>query len=183
MKKLLFVVSMSVALSSVLVAKPYEVDVSHSSVGFSVKHMSVSNVKGSFDKFSGTLDVEGKSINALNGEVQIASINTNSNARDKHLNAPDFFDAKQFDKATLSLVKHSGKKLEANLTMRGITKKVTFDVELNGPIKHPKTQKDLIALTLTGTINRKDFDIGKDTADVMVSDKVEIKVELEASEA
>ena len=182
MKKFLFAAAVSVALSSALVAKPFEVDASHSSVGFSVKHMSVSNVKGSFDKFSGTIDVEGKSIKALDGEVQITSINTNTDARDKHLNAPDFFDSKQFPKATLSLVKHSGKKLEANLTLRNITKKVVFDVELNGPVKHPKTQKDLIALTLSGKINRKDFDIGKDTANAMVSDNVEIKIELEASE-
>ena len=90
MRKIIVATALSVACSAALLAVPYEVDVGHSSVGFSVKHLSVSNVKGGFDKFNGTLDVEGKTIKALNGEVEISSINTNSNARDKHLNAPDF---------------------------------------------------------------------------------------------
>ena len=79
-------------LGTSLMAAEYVVDASHSSVEFGVKHMSVSNVKGNFNKFSGTLDVEGKNIKALEGEVQISSINTNSDGRDKHLNESDFFD-------------------------------------------------------------------------------------------
>lgn len=180
MRKIIVATALSVACSAALLAVPYEIDASHSSVGFGVKHMSVSNVKGSFDKFSGTLDVEGKTIKALSGEVEISSINTNSSARDKHLNAPDFFDSKKFGKATLELVKHNGKKLEANITIRGITKKVVFNVELNGPVKHPKTGKDLVALTLQGKLNRKDFGVGTDTGNAMVSDNVDVHIELEA---
>ncbi|TLD97217.1 polyisoprenoid-binding protein [Helicobacter jaachi] len=182
MKKVMLCAALSIACSAGLMAESYVVDASHSSVEFGVKHMSVSNVKGSFDKFSGSVELDGKTITKLDGEVQIASINTNSEARDKHLNAPDFFDAKKFDKATLSLVKHSGKKLEANVTIRGITKKVTFDVELNGPVKHPKTGKDVIALSLEGKLNRKDFNVGADTANAMVSDNVNVKIELEAAQ-
>lgn len=181
MRKISIFAAVGLLCASSLMAESYVVDASHSSVEFGVKHMSVSNVKGNFNKFSGTLDVEGKKITALEGEVQISSINTNSDGRDKHLNAPDFFDSKKFPKATLSLVKHNGKKLEANITIRDITKKVNFEVELNGPVKHPKTNKDIIAVTLEGKLNRKDFGIGADTANVMVSDNVEIKIELEAS--
>ena len=114
--------------------------------------------------------------------MQIASINTNSDKRDKHLNADDFFDSKKFPTATLTLVKHNGKKLDANITMRGITKQVTFNVELNGPVKHPKTNKDIVALTLEGKLNRKDFGIGTNTGNAMVSDNVNIKIELEAEQ-
>ena len=181
MKKFAFMCAISALFSTSLMAEPYIVDAGHSSVGFSVKHLSISNVKGSLDKFSGTLDIEGKTIKALEGEAQVLSINTNDKARDKHLNAPDFFDSKKFPKATLSLIKHNGKKLEANLTMRDITKKVVFDVVLNGPVKNPRTGKDIVALTLDGKINRKDFGIGVDTANAMVSDNVDVKIEIEAS--
>lgn len=180
MRKIIVATALSVACSAALLAVPYEVDVGHSSVGFSVKHLSVSNVNGGFDKFNGTLDVEGKIIKALSGEVEIASINTNSDSRDKHLNTPDFFDSKKFGKATLELVKHNGNKLEANITMRGITKKVVFDVELNGPITHPKTGKNIVALTLQGKLNRKDFGVGTDTGNAIVGDNVDVYIELEA---
>lgn len=165
-----------------LMGANYVVDASHSSVEFSVKHLSVSNVKGSFGDFSGSFELDGKVIKALQGEAKVASINTNSDGRDKHLNQSDFFDVKKFPKATLSLIKHDGDKLEANVTMKGITKKVDFKVSLNGPIKHPKTGKDIVALSLEGKLNRKDFDIGADTKNAMISDNVDIKIELEAAE-
>lgn len=182
MRKIAFFAAVGLLCGTSLMAESYVVDAGHSSVGFGVKHMSVSNVKGNFNKFSGTLDVEGKEIKALEGEVQIASINTNSDARDKHLNAADFFDAKKFPKATLKAIKHNKKKLDAEITIRDVTKKVSFDVELNGPVKHPKTGKDVIALTLEGKLNRKDFGVGNDTANAMVSDNVDIKIELEATQ-
>lgn len=181
MKRIIVATALSIACSSALLAVPYDVDVSHSSVGFGVKHMSVSNVKGSFDKFSGTLDVEGKSVKALEGEVEIASINTKTQARDKHLNAPDFFDSAKFPKATLKLVKHSGKKLEADVTIRGITKRVVFNATLNGPVKNPHSGKEIIALSLEGKLNRKDFGIGTDTSNAMVSDNIDVIIELEAA--
>ena len=87
MKKFAFMCAISALFSTSLMAEPYIVDAGHSSVGFSVKHLSISNVKGSLDKFSGTLDIEGKTIKALEGEAQVLSINTNDKARDKHLNA------------------------------------------------------------------------------------------------
>lgn len=177
MKKL--VLCMAVG-ASCLMAKPYTIDVSHSSVGFGVKHMSISNVEGNFDKFSGTLDVEGKKITMLEGEVEIASINTKTQARDKHLNAADFFDSSKFPKASLKLVKHDGKKLEADVSIRGITKRVIFNVQLNGPVKNPQSGKEIIAISLDGKLNRKDFKVGADTANAMVSDNVNVKIELEA---
>lgn len=61
-----------------------------------------------------------------------------------------------------------------------LQKKVVFDVELNGPVKHPKTGKDLVALTLQGKLNRKDFGVGTDTGNAMVSDNVDVHIELEA---
>lgn len=181
MKKILSFIALSVFGSAMLLAESYEVDVGHSSIGFNVKHMSISNVKGSFSKFKGTIELDGKTIKALNGEVEISSVDTNSKGRDSHLQKDDFFDAKKFAKATIELVKHSGKKLEANVTIRGITKKITFNAELNGPVAHPmKKGKQAIALNLEGKLNRKDFGVGTDTANAMVSDNVDINIAIEA---
>lgn len=182
MRKVLFCALLSSACSVALMAENYVVDMSHSSVGFSVKHLNVSNVQGSFSRFSGSVELEGKTIKALQGELDIASIDTRTSARDKHLREADFFDAKKFPKATFTLVKHKGKTLEAEITMRDKSKKVVFDVEVNGPVKHPTTGKDLIALTLTGKVNRKDFGVGMDTSSTMVSDMVDVIIELEASQ-
>lgn len=178
MKKFISVLAFA---SVAMIGAEYQVDASHSYVGFETKHMSVSKVKGNFGKFSGVVEVDGKTIKALNGEVEINSINTNDNKRDKHLNENDFFDSKKFPKATLKLIKHNGKKLDAELTIKDVTKKVTFSVALSGPIKSQMNGKDLIAVSLNGNINRKDFNIGKDTPDVMLSDNIDIIIEIEAA--
>lgn len=182
MKKIVFSLALGLFCGSVALAESYVVDASHSSVDFTVKHMSISNVKGSFNKFSGTFELDGKTLKSLNGEVNIPSINTNSDGRDKHLNASDFFDSKKFPTATLALVKHDGKKIQADVTIRGVTKKINFEVSLSGPVKHPKTGKNVVALTLNGKLNRKDFGVGTDTANAMVSDNVDVKIELEATQ-
>ncbi|MCI7710205.1 MAG: YceI family protein [Helicobacter sp.] len=175
-----FMIALAVAFGS-MSAAPYVVDSTHSSVGFEVKHLMVSKVKGNFKKFSGEIEFDGKALTKLNGKVAIADINTDNNTRDKHLNAPDFFDSKKFPDATLSMTKFEKGKVYADLKIRDVVKNVVFDAEIGGPIKHPKTGKDIISVSLKGEINRKDFNVGEDTADSSVSDKVIIAIELEAS--
>ena len=85
---------MALICAGFLWAAEYEVDASPSSVGFEVKHMMVSKVKGDFKKLSGSVDFDGKNVKGLSGEVSIADINTNNSSRDDHLKANDFFDAK-----------------------------------------------------------------------------------------
>ncbi|HIV48249.1 YceI family protein [uncultured Helicobacter sp.] len=162
-------------------AAPYTIDPTHSSVGFEVKHLMVSKVKGNFKKFSGEVEFDGKKLTKLSGEVKIADINTDNNARDKHLNDADFFDAKKFPNATLTMTKFEKGKVYADLKIRDVVKNVVFNAEIGGPIKHPKTGKDVISISLRGEINRKDFKVGEDTADNSVSEKVIIEIELEAS--
>lgn len=162
-------------------AAPYTIDSTHSSVGFEVKHLMVSKVKGNFKKFSGEVEFDGQKLTKLSGEVKIADINTDNASRDAHLNQPDFFDAKKFPNATLNMTKFEKGKVYADLKIRDVVKNIVFDAEIGGPIKHPKTGKDVISISLKGEINRKDFKVGEETADSSVSEKVIIDIELEAN--
>ena len=79
------------------------------------------------------------------------------------------------------MTKFENGKLYADLKIRDVVKNVVFDAQIGGPIKHPKTGKDVISISLKGEINRKDFKVGEDTANSSVSDKVIIDIELEAN--
>lgn len=182
MKKLLLVNSALALALSTSIAAPYVIDDTHSAVNFQVTHMMISDVDGAFNKFSGKIDFDEKSktLKALEGEVEIASIDTKNDSRDKHLNAPDFFDSAKFPKATLVMKSIKGSKLTADVTIRDVTKEVIFDLSVKGPIEHPMTKKQMVALKLEGKLNRKDFNVGADTKDALVSDEIAVRIQLEA---
>ncbi|MDE6885690.1 MAG: YceI family protein [Helicobacteraceae bacterium] len=166
----------SILSFSVLIAKDYSVDTSHSLVEFKLKHLSISNVKGTFSKFSGYLSVDNNKLTALNGEVEIDSINTNNENRDAHIKDPDYFDAKKFPKATLKLTNASSGEFE--ITIKGITKKVKLEVEVFGVSKN-QAGKEVIGLNLSGKINRKDFDIAKGTPNAALGEEISISIDIE----
>lgn len=184
MKKSLLVSSILALALSASSAAQYDVDVSHSAVNFQVTHMMISDVDGAFNTFSGVVDFDEntKTLKALSGEVLISSIDTKNDSRDKHLNAPDFFDSAKFPKATLVMKSIKSKKLTADVTIRGITKSVVFDMSIKGPVTNPmsKENKLAIAIKLEGKLNRKDFGIGMDTKDALVSDEIALRIQLEA---
>ncbi len=184
MKKTLLLSSIVALSLSPMFAKPFNIDKSHSAVNFQVTHMMISDVDGAFNNFSGKIDfdIESKTLKSLEGEVAINSIDTKSDGRDKHLNANDFFDSAKFPKATLVMKSLQGDKLTADLTIRGITKPVTFNASIKGPVENPMSKKQTIAIKLEGKINRKDFGVGASTGNAMVSDEVAIKIQIEAAE-
>merc|ERR1711879_1095819 len=100
----------SVLAATALFAGTYNVDASHSNVGFKVKHLMISNVTGKFDKFSGSFDYNGKTntLKSLTGDVEVESINTENEKRDGHLKSADFFDASNHPKLTFKLDKVDG---------------------------------------------------------------------------
>jgi len=192
MKRVIVTISTLIALILPLTASAstWTVDPDHSNVGFKVKHLMVSNVKGSFDKFTATVDLNDKDITKSKVEVSIdsSSINTNVQKRDDHLRNADFFDVAKFPAITFvskKIVKAGTDKLKVtgDLTMHGITREVVLDVE--GPTKESKDpwgniRKGAVATT---KINRKDFGLAwnktLETGGVAVGEEIAITLEIE----
>lgn len=181
MRKIVLAFLMGLLPCGLIIAKDYNVDVSHSQIGFKIKHLSVSNVSGNFGKFQGTLSVENNKLTALSGEVDIDTINTNNKGRDAHIQDPEYFDAKKFPKATLKLVKMNGSNGTFDLTIKGITKQITLDVEVFGTSKNMKGN-EVVGLELSGKINRKDFNIASGTPSVALSEEVTLSIGIEGVE-
>ncbi|ALD64903.1 YceI family protein [Glutamicibacter soli] len=178
---------MTAAATSPLTAGTWNLDASHSEVGFSVRHAGISKVRGSFTEFDATLTIgESLADSSVEATVQIASVSTKDANRDAHLKSADFFDAEQFPTMTF---KSTGTKGDADefvlvgdLTIRGVTKQVELETELGGQAV------DAFGATRVGfsastTISRKEFGITWNAAleagGVLVSDKV--KIEIDAS--
>lgn len=167
----------------------YMIDPTHSSVGFAVKHLGVSTVKGQFNEFEGTIQFDETQPGALAVDVtvQVASIDTNQPKRDDHLRSADFFGVEQFPQITFKSVNvnKEGERylVEGDLTIHGVTKRVTIPLEIAGPVKSPAGEQ-IIGLTGETTINRQDFGVSwsknLDTGGLVVSDEVRILVEVEA---
>lgn len=188
----------SAAMSAAVAAKPatpalpaadYTIDVGHSQVGFSVRHMMVSNVKGSFKKFSGNvhLDEEDLSKMAIDLEVDIDSVDTADAKRDGHLKSPDFFDAKKFPKMTFKSTKveraGDGFTVTGDLTIRDVKKSVELKVtNLSGEAKDPWGNMRRGAQA-TAKINRTDFGLkwnaALETGGVAVSEEVTLDLGIE----
>ncbi|WP_024955763.1 YceI family protein [Sulfurospirillum arcachonense] len=174
----------AILAAGTLFAGNYNLDVAHSSLGFKVKHMMVSNVKGTFDKFNGSFeyDEKAKKLVALKGTVDISSVNTANAKRDGHLKSADFFDVAKFPEMNFELTKVDGDTAYGKLTMHGITKEVKLDFENNGIVKDP-WGNTRVGLALYGKINRKDFGLVYNSAleagGVLIGDKVKLDIELE----
>jgi polyisoprenoid-binding protein YceI len=167
----------------------WTIDGAHTQAGFAVKHMMVSNVRGSFGKTEGTITFDGKDVSSIKADVTIdaTTITTNNEKRDTHLKSPDFFDVAKFPTITFKSKKAeaagAGKfKLIGDLTMRGVTKEVTLDVE--GPSQPLLAQgRARVGATATTKVNRQDYGVNwsraLDGGGVVVSDEVVITIELE----
>lgn len=178
-------------LASGVQAVTWEIDPAHSSVDFSVRHMMVSNVRGQFGKFSGTVDVDPAkpASGTVKATIDATSIDTRNAKRDEHLRAPDFLDTAKYPEITFvsKKVEAAGDKkwkVTGALTLHGVTKDVVLDVEgPTGEIKDPQGTTRTGA-TATTTIHRKDFGISFDkTLDgggLMVGEDIAVTIEIEA---
>ncbi len=169
-------------------AKKLEVDPSHSSLAFEATHLKVSKIPGRFTEFSGTIDLDEKDItkSKVDFEANISSITTAVAKRDDHLKTPDFFDAQKYPKATFqnAVLKKSGKGyvLTGDLTIRDVTKKVSFQVKNLGKAEDPAMKTEKYIFSATGKINRKDFGVNYGP-DAIVGDHVELLINLETMAA
>ena len=189
MKKL-FTLFVGMSLTAAAFAQSaWTLDKAHSSVNFSVTHMVVSEVDGSFKDFSGEVKSDKPDFSDLvvSFIIDVNTIFTDNEKRDEHLKSADFFDGQKFPTITFkstSIKKLSDKKyeLEGDLTMHGATKKVKWELTYNGTIKDPygNTRAGFKATT---TVNRKDYGVSwnkaLDAGGVAVSDEVAIKVNAE----
>jgi polyisoprenoid-binding protein YceI len=164
-------------------------DPSHSEITFKVKHLMITNVKGSFKSFDATLlsgDDDFKSASAT-AKIDVSSIDTNNVDRDNHLKSGDFFDAEQFKtidfvSTNMERFDEENGKLQGKLTIKGITRDVSFDLEFGGVSKDPwgniKT-----GFSLHGQINRDDFGLhwnaALETGGVLVSNEIKITGEFQ----
>lgn len=168
--------------------KKLEVDPAHSTIAFEATHLKVSKIPGRFTEFSGTVDLDEKDItkSKVDFAVNIASITTAVSKRDDHLRTPDFFGAQKFPKATFqnSVIKKSGKgyTLTGDLTIRDVTKKISFQMKSLGKAEDPAMKTEKYVFSATGKINRKDFGVNYGP-DAIVGDNVELWINLETMPA
>jgi polyisoprenoid-binding protein YceI len=168
----------------------YQIDSAHSAAHFSVRHMMVSNVRGEFTKLSGSLayDASKPANSSLEARVEVASVSTRDEQRDAHLKSPDFFDAEKFPELTFVskqvLNAGDGWQLTGDLTIHGVTREVTLNVE--GPTPEVKDPWGgyRIGATAETKIRRKDFgmtfNMALEAGGVVVGDEVKISIEIEA---
>lgn len=160
------------------------VDKSHSEVQFKVKHMVISTVSGEFTEFDAEAITQNDSFNdaEFKFNANVDSINTKNPDRDGHLKSDDFFNAGEYPALTFTGKGLSGHKLQGELTLKGVTKPVTLNVDFGGVIKDPYGNQRA-GFEFEGEINRKDFGLNWDATTeaggLIVSDKVKLFVNLE----
>ena len=177
-----------VAVAATAQADQWKVDPVHSSVQFKVSHLVIAKVTGQFGEFDATMNFDGKDVSTGNVEMtmKMASISTDNENRDEHLKSADFFDAEKYPEIVFKskkVIKSDGGKFQlvGDMTMRGVTKEVTFDCEYHGSVEMKGTVKS--GFTATATINRKDFGVSYsqvlDNGGLAVGNDVDITLELE----
>ncbi|GAB4328240.1 MAG: YceI family protein [Candidatus Zixiibacteriota bacterium] len=181
-----------VALTATMVhAEPltYNLDAAHSVIGFSVRHMAISKVRGNFNEFEGSFTIDPQDSSSWSGQItiQTASIDTDNEKRDEHLRSADFFNADSFPTITFESTKITPKgnnefEVQGNLTMRGVTKPVTLKAEVTGTTMDP-WGNERIGIELTGTIDRMDYGVSwnnmLETGGLVVSHEVDLELDVQ----
>jgi polyisoprenoid-binding protein YceI len=167
----------------------FKIDPSHSSVNFSIKHMMIAKVHGGFEKVSGVLNYDSQDVSKSSVEVSIeaASVNTREAQRDTHLKSPDFFDVEKFPVLTFksSKVEADGDSLKVtgDLTIHGVTNKITLDVERPSAEMKDPWGNTKIGSSGTAKLKRKDYGLNWNAAleagGILVGDDVQITFDIQ----
>jgi polyisoprenoid-binding protein YceI len=172
-----------------MAVQSYSIDPAHSHVGFAVKHLVISTVRGNFTEFDveAQADPEDLTTAKLTATVQAASVNTGVNDRDNHLRSDDFFNAEQYPTLTFSStsIEHAGSnryKVAGDLTIRDVTKPIELDVEIEGPTNDPYGN-ERFGLSAKGKINRIEYGLKYNPAleagGLVVAEDVRLDLEAE----
>ena len=170
-----------------LSAGTWSIDPVHSSIGFSVRHLMVSKVRGTFAKFGGAITVADDGAPSVTAEIAVDSVSTNNEQRDAHIKSADFFDVDKHPTATFTStrVRDNGDRyvLDGDLTLKGVTRPVSLDVEFYG-VNPGMGHGEVAGFEASVVLNRKDFGIDIDmpleTGGAVVGDKVTVTIEIEA---
>jgi len=170
----------------------WNIDLAHSGINFSIRHMVVSKVRGRFTQYTGTLNLDDDlSRSQVDVSIDAASIDTGVGQRDAHLRSADFFDVEKFPQLRfqsrrLAKVSDDRYSVTGELTIRDVTREVTLDVEYGGRAKDPWGNERVGFIAKTA-IDRKDFGLGwnqvLEAGGVLVGDRVEIELEVQAVKA
>lgn len=164
----------------------WKIDPAHSEINFRVKHLVVSTVRGHFDNFNATIETNKDDFSDANiqFEADIKSINTNNDQRDTHLKSADFFDADNhpkmsFESTLVKKISESEMEVKGNLTLRGVTKEITLDVNFNGIVSGFGEVK-VAGFEINANINRFDYGLQWNTlteaGGIVVSNEVKIEI-------
>ena len=187
--KTILISLLALTFSAMAHAADYDVDPAHSSVGFNIKHM-VGKVNGSFTDFSGNFSFDPKKVteDKVDFSVKMASVNTQNEKRDKHLQSADFFEVEKYPTMTFKSKKvtAAGKekfKIVGDLTLHGVTREETFLVDFGGIIKDPWGNMRA-GFSATTTLNRKNYGIiwnkTLDAGSLMLGEDVNVSLQVEA---
>ena len=184
MKKLTIIISAVLFLTAFTTVTSWKNDKPHSQLAFAVTHLGVSDVSGTFNDFDVTITSSKPDFSDAQFEftANVASIDTRVEARNKHLKSADFFDAEKYPAMHFksTSIKNAGKnkyKLTGDLTLHGVTKTVTMNLEYRGTIENPMSKKPTAGFQVTGVIKRSDFNLGNGFPPPMISDEVRIKAD------
>jgi len=190
LKSLLYwVLLFGFVITSAEAADRYQIDPVHSSIGFTVRHMVIANVKGYFKEFSGTIYYDENDItrSSVSVTIKTASINTENPKRDAHLRSPDFFDAEKYPEITFKskriLKEKDGYVAVGDLTMRGVTREIRIPFHILGKVTDP-WGNTRIGVEASLKLNRHDYGISwsqtLDNGGLVVGDEVKIDLNIEA---
>ncbi|MBF6168033.1 YceI family protein [Streptomyces gardneri] len=177
---------MSTTTTNTLTAGTWVIDPAHSTLGFSVRHLMVSKVRGRFTDFSGRLVIAEDGSASAEAEIRVDSVTTDNEQRDAHLRTADFFQAEQFPVATFKStgfrVKGEDFVVDGEFTIRGVTKPVSLDVEFLG-VNPGMGQGPVAGFEAKTVINRRDFGITIDMplpdGGAVIGDKITLTLEVE----
>jgi polyisoprenoid-binding protein YceI len=182
MKKVLLAAVLVGSVNAAMAAD-YTIDPTHTYPNFTVSHLGFSTMHGRFNKTSGSMSMDrAKGTGSVEVVIDVASVDTGMEKRNKHLRSPDFFNAAEFPEMTYKSTKVTfqgdGAKVEGNLTMKGVTKPVTLDVKSINCGVHPFSKKDVCGFDATAQIKRSDFGINYGLP--AIGDVINITLEMEA---
>jgi polyisoprenoid-binding protein YceI len=166
-----------------LSAGTWTLDPTHTVVGFVARHLMVTKVRGSFADVSGTVTVaEDVSQSVADVTIRTASVSSGTADRDAHLRSADFFDVETYPEMTFRSTSFDGETLTGDLTIKGITKPVTLDVEFNGVATDP-WGNEKAAFEAVGEINRTDWGLtwnaNLEKGGVLVSEKIKLTIDVQ----